>query len=57
MRDLLIGGILLMLVLSFLKGCADSAIEQQRLEDAARLEMIRDMSEFHNEINKVWNNI
>ena len=57
MRDLLIGGILAMLVLLFLKSCADSAVEQQRHEDAARLEVIKDISDFNEKINAAWSEI
>jgi hypothetical protein len=57
MRDLLIGGILVMLVLLFLKSCADSAVEQQRHEDAARLEVIKDISDFNEKINAAWSEI
>lgn len=54
MRDLLIGGILIVLVLLFLKSCADSAVEQQRHEDAARLEVIKDISDFNEKVNEAW---
>jgi hypothetical protein len=57
MRDLLIGGILIVLVLLFLKSCADSAVEQQRHEDAARLEVIKDISDFNEKINAAWSEI
>lgn len=54
MRDILIGGILVMVVLSFLKSCAGSVVEQQRLEDAARLEVLKDISKNQRQVNKAW---
>lgn len=54
MRDVLIGGILVVLVLLFLKSCADSIEAQQRHEDAARLEVIKDISDFNEKVNETW---
>lgn len=57
MRTFLVGAIFVVLVLMFLKSCADSAQQQQQREDEARLELLKDMSEFQNRVNDAWNRL
>lgn len=57
MRTFLLGAIFVVLVLMFLKSCADSAQQQQQREDEARLELLKDMSEFQNRVNDAWNRL
>jgi hypothetical protein len=57
MREILTGGILVVLLLSFLRSCAETQVEQQRYEEVKRVEVYKDMSKFWSEVYRTWNSI